>query len=259
MNPALPFTCLMALAAIGSPTLLAQDKPEAVAAAKEALPLAESIFDKYIEATGGKEAYKKMKNTVLKGSMDMMGMTMEVTGYKAEPNLMLTEVNIPGMGKALEGFDGKNSWSYNPIQGPSIKQGKESEFAKIAAEFRQEEWKNMYSKIETVGVEMVEGEECYKVAVTAKNGMAGANFYSKKSGLLIRTDAKTITEMGEFEAQITYKDYRKVGDLLLIPFQVVTSIAGMVMPMTYSEIKINVDLPKSTFEPPAEVKALISK
>jgi len=254
MKNALPLTCLMALMAIGSPTLWAQEAP---ATAKAELPSAESIFDKYIEATGGKEAYKKMKNTVLKGSMGMMGMTMEVTGYKAEPNLMLTEVNIPEMGKMLEGFDGKNSWSYNPMQGPSIKQGKEAELAKIAAEFRQEEWKNMYSKVETVGVETVEGEECYKVAVTAKNGMAGATFYSKKSGLLIRTNATLVSEMGEIEAQITYKDYKKVGDLLLMPFQVVTTAAGMSMPMTYSEIKINVDLPKSTFEPPAEVKALI--
>jgi outer membrane lipoprotein-sorting protein len=242
--------------AAGSPTLWSQEAP---AAAKAALPSAESILDKHIEASGGKEAYKKMKNAVLKGSMDIMGMRAEVTIYKAEPNLTLTEVNIPEMGKMLEGFDGKNGWSYNPMQGPSIKQGREADEAKTGADFREEEWKNRYSKVETVGIETVAGEECYKVALTHKSGMAMTNFYSKKSGLLIRTDATAFTAMGEIEGQVVFKDYKKVGDLVLMPFQIVNSAAGMSMTMTFSEIKINVDLPKSTFEPPAEVKALISK
>ena len=242
--------------ALGSPALWSQEAP---AAAKAALPTAESILDKYIEVSGGKDAYKKMKNTVLKGSMDMMGMRAEVTIYKAEPNLTLTEVNIPDMGKMQEGFDGKNGWSYNPMQGPSIKQGKAAEDAKAGADFREEEWNTRYSKIETVGIETVAGEECYKVAITHKNGTPMTNFYSKKSGLLIRTDATAVTPMGEIEGQVVFKDYRKVGDLVLLPFQIVNSAAGMSMTMTFSEIKINVDLPKSTFEPPAEVKALISK
>jgi len=254
MKRTLPLTCLMALMAIGSPTLLAQDKP--AAAAKEALPSAESIFEKYIEATGGKEAYKKIKTVVLKGSVEMMGMAIEVTTYKAEPNLMLTETNISEMGKVLVGFDGKNAWSLNPMMGPSLLQGAEADALK-ASSVREDEWKTRYSKFETVGVETVEGEECYKVAVTAKNGTNAANFFSKKSGLLVMTSGKANTEMGEIESQVIFKDYRKVGDLVLMPFQIINSDAGMSMPITFSEIKVNVDLPKSTFEPPPEVKALI--
>jgi len=257
MKRTLTFTCLMALLAIGSPALLAQDKP--AGAAKEALPSAESIFDKSIEATGGKDASKKMKNAVLKGSMEMMGMLVELTAYIAEPNLVFSETSIPEMGKVQQGFDGKNAWSYNPMMGPSLLQGKEADAIKNSfSNVLVTDWKTKFSKAETIGVETAEGEECYKVAVTAKDGTQGVNFFSKKSGLLIRTDATAATEMGEMAVQIIFKDYRKVGDLV-IPFQVITSTGGMSMPMTYSEIKINVDLPESTFEPPPEVKALLNK
>jgi outer membrane lipoprotein-sorting protein len=162
------------------------------------------------------------------------------------------------MGKMLEGFDGKNGWSYSSMQGPAVKTGNEALEAKANSDFREEEWRARYSKAETIGIEMVEGEECYKVALTPKTGNLMTNFYSKKSGLLIKTAAKVVTAMGEIEGQITYKDYRKIGGLLM-PYQVVNNALGQSMTMTFSEIKINADIPKSTFEPPAEVKALISK
>jgi outer membrane lipoprotein-sorting protein len=204
-----------------------------------------------------------MKNAVQKGTVDVpgVGITAQVTIYKAEPNLMLAEIDMPGMGKMIEGFDGKNAWGHNAIMGPTLKQGKEASDAKSNSEFRQEEWRAMYSKVETTGIETVEGEECYKVEVTAKSGTAMTNFYSIKSGLLLKTNAKVATEMGEIDIQTTFKDYRKVGDLVLLPFQMVSGVEGMGMTMAikFSEIKINVDIPKSTFEPPAEVKALINK
>lgn len=251
---------LTALAPLTPQAPLAQDKPTA-AATKAELPSGESILDRFIEATGGKDAYKKVKNTVLKGSISFaaMGVTADVTLYKAEPNLMLTEVNIPGMGKTLDGFDGKNGWSYSAMMGPAVKTGKEAIDAKNNSEFREEEWRDRYSKAETIGVETVEGEECYKVLLSPKAGNPVTNFYSKKSGLLIRSDAKAVTPMGEIEGQVVSKDYRKVGGLILMPFQLVNSAAGQTMLMTFSEIKINADVPKSTFEPPAEVKALLGK
>jgi len=174
---------------------------------------------------------------------------------------MLVEMEMPaGMGKVMQGFDGKTTWSYNPMMGPSVLTGKEADEMKNSFKFKENEWRSRYSKVETVGIETAEGEECYKVAVTTKGGSATAtNFYSVKSGLLIKSVVKSATEMGEIEIQILAKDYRKVGDLILVPFQQITSMVGQTVVLTISEIKINTDIPPSTFEPPAEVKALIGK
>jgi len=260
MKNALPLTCLVALMALGSPTLLAQDKPSPAAATKAtALPSGESVLDKYIESIGGKEAIKKVKNAVFKGSVSLMGMSGSVTIHRATPNLFVFEIEFPGMqGSNMmqgfkQGFDGKNDWSVNQ-NGPHIQSDKDTNQIKNQI-ILAEDWRSVYSKAETVGLETIDGEECYKVAVTPKVGVALTNYYSKKSGLLLRFD---LPADSRGVVQVGCKDYRRVGDMML-PFQAVIYQDGLNIVMTFSEIKVNADLPPTAFDPPAEVKALLNK
>jgi outer membrane lipoprotein-sorting protein len=244
---------LACLLALGIPSLSAQ---EATPSVKVELPSGESIMDKYIEATGGVEAYKKLKSYVIKGTFEVMGIKTDLTIYKAEPNLLLQEMTIPGMGKMQEGFDGKFAWGYSAMAGPSIKDGKDAEIVMLNAHFREEEWREKYTKAETLGTETVEGEECYKVLVTAKTGMPMTCYYSKESGFLVRQDIKIESPMGEFQVEVIAKNYKKIGDIMM-SHQAINRMAGQTMTMTFTDVKFNVDIPKSTFEPPAEVKALL--
>jgi hypothetical protein len=247
---------LACLLAIGSPAILSAQA--ASAAAKAELPSGESILDKYIEATGGKDAYKNLKNLVIKGSLEIhgMGIKVDLNIYKAEPNLLLQEMTIPGMGIMLEGVDGKIAWSNSAVQGPSIKEGKEAEMALLNALFREEEWREKYTKAETLGTETVEGEECYKVLITTKAGTPMTCYYSKNSGFLIRQDSKNESPMGEIQVAAVAKNYKKVGNIMMA-HQLINRTMGQTMTMTFTDVKFNVDIPKTTFEPPAEVKALL--
>jgi len=245
---------LASLCLFGAQVLSAQGT---VVVGKAELPSAESIMDKHIEATGGMDAYKKLKNIVIKGTFEAPGMKAEMTIYKAEPNLNLIEMTLPGIGKILEGVDGKIAWGYNSMQGATIKKDEMAESALISAHFREEEWRSKVAKVETIGIETVEGEECYKVLLTSKASEAqSTNYYSRKTGLLVRTDAKVKSPMGEFTMQVIPKDYKKVGDILM-SHTIIQKMAGQEMKMTYTEVKTNVDIPKTTFDPPAEVKALL--
>jgi outer membrane lipoprotein-sorting protein len=247
-------TCLLAL---GAPAALPAQEVINVATKAE-LPSGESILDKYIEATGGKEAYKNLKSLVIKGSLEIqgMGIKMDLTIYKAEPNLLLQEMTIPEMGKMQDGVDGKIAWSNNAMQGPSIKEGKEAEMAMLNAQFREDEWREKYTKAETLGTETVEGEECYKVLVTTKAGMPMTCYYSKNTGFLVRQDSKIESPMGELQIEAITKNYKKVGGIMM-PHQAINRAMGQSMTMTFTDVKFNVDIPKTIFEPPAEVKALL--
>jgi len=249
----------VSLMALGVSSLSAQDtKSQEEKAAKAELPSGESIMDKFIEATGGVDAHKKIKNTVARGTFDFvaMGIKADMTIYTSEPNLHLSEVEIPGMGKMLEGVDGKIAWGYSAMQGPTIKEGKEAEEALNNATFQDHDWRAKYSSAKTEGLETVEGEECYKVTVTPKAGNPRTHYYSKETCLLVRIDSTTETAMGVLSVETVNKDYREV-DGVLVPFQIINSFAGQTMKMTLTEVKSNVDIPKSTFEPPEEVKALL--
>jgi len=241
-----------------APTIPAAPMPPAASAAVDSLPSGESILDRYYEVTGGLEAHKKIKNTVAKGTFELSGMGINgsVTAYGSEPNLVLMEMEIPGLGKTLDGCDGKIAWGYSPIQGPSIKRGKAAEEALFSADFHEADWRARYTKAQTQTIETVEGESCYKVVLTSRTGKVTTRYYSVATGLLLRTDSTEESEMGTVSAVSLNKDYRMV-DGVLTPFQLIQKVAGQNMIITMTEIKNNVDIPASVFEPPAEVKALI--
>jgi outer membrane lipoprotein-sorting protein len=261
----LKLTLLAGLIALGAPALFAQEAAAQGCCAddkdaKPELPCGEAIMDKAIEAMGGVEAIKKIKSTVMKGTMDPgMGMSLKLTVYAAAPNLTKTEMEIPGMGKMLQGYDGKVAWSYSAMNGPAIMGEKMAEETKEDASFvNRYDWRIQYPTVETKGIESVEGEECYKVIATSKSGKASTHYYSVKTGLLTRMDAQSETPMGVLTVQTVLKDYKEV-DGVKFPFKTTQSAMGQVMTMIYTEIKNNVDIPSSTFEPPAEVKALMDK
>jgi outer membrane lipoprotein-sorting protein len=259
----LKHSLLACLTALSISILSAQEektapKVQEETAARAELPSGESIMDKYVEATGGAEAYKKIKNTVAKGTFELvtMGIKADMTIYSAEPNLHFMELEIPGMGKILEGCNGAIAWSYSAMAGPSIKEGKEAEEALNEAIFHDYDWKTKYSSATTEGIEKVEGEECYKVIVKPRTGNPRTHYYSKETGLLVRIDAISETPMGELAIEIIHKDYKKV-DGVMVPHQLINNAAGQTTTMKITEVKNNVEIPKSTFEPPEEIKSLL--
>ena len=84
-------------------------------------------MDKYIEVTGGRAAYEKVHSEVVTGTITVSGrgITGTVTTYQAEPALLLSELDIEGMGKIQNGSDGTVAWSLSAMQGPRVKAGEE--------------------------------------------------------------------------------------------------------------------------------------
>ena len=246
---------LIGLVVLGIPALSAQEKTVAAEnAAKAELPSAESILEKFIEVTGGAEAYKKIKDTVAKGVFDA-GMKLNITIYSAKPSLRLMELEMPGMGKQQPlGVNGDVVWSYNAMGEATLNKKAATLLPDVM--FDEEDWRAKIKGAETNGAETVEGEECYKVALAPIAGIQKTRYFSKTTGLLVRTDKALETEKDIMEE--TYKDYKKV-DGVLTPFQIIQKAQGQTITTTFNEIKNNTDIPKSTFEPPAAVKALLGK
>jgi hypothetical protein len=216
-------TALAVLVATAIVAVLAQDQ----------LPRGETIVDKYIEVTGGKAAYEKIRSEVVTGSMTFpaMGIKGTLTVYHAEPALMVSEINIEGIGKIQEGTDGTVAWSLSAMQGGRLKDGEEkAEALREAAMHSDINWRDYFTKAETIGVENVDGKACYKVVLTPKEGSPQTRFYDKETNLLLKSTRKLKTPMGEIEAESAAADYR-----------------------------YNVTIPREKFDLPEEIKALIAK
>jgi outer membrane lipoprotein-sorting protein len=229
--------------------------------AADDLPKGEALLDKYIEVTGGKAAYAKVKSEVTTGEMTLgaMGIKGKMTSYSQSPDKRVVEINIDGIGKILEGSDGKIAWSYSAMQGPRLKDGEEKEEAlRQAKQNADSQWREQFTKAETTGVDTVEGKQCYKVEVTPKTGKPQSRCYDKESGLLVKITMTSKTPMGEITVDSFPSEYRKEGELL-VPHKVLTKLAGQEMGMTIDKVEHNATIPAEKFEPPAEVKALINK
>lgn len=249
--------------AIRRPTLLsflALSLLMSVARAED-LPKAEMILDDSIKAMGGKEAMLKIKNRVVKGSMELpaAGLKGTIIVTQAEPAKMATVVEFAAIGKTVQGSDGKNAWESSAVGGARLHKGEELANTLRQADIHADvEWRKYYEKVETVGVEDVEGKPAYKVVLTPKEGKPETSFYDKATKLEVKSVQSVKSPQGEIEVEsitLEWKDF----DGIKIPVKSKQKILTQELVTTIDEVKQNVDLPEDTFAPPADVKPLLKK
>ena len=230
-----------------------------VLAAADELPKGDTLIDKYVEATGGKAAYNKVHTSISTGTLEVMGQKGKLTTYAAEPNKQSVEIAFEGLGNMQEATNGDIAWSLSAMQGPRIKEGEEKADAMMQATHNADlHWKDLFVSAETVGVETVDGKECYKVVMKRKAGAPVTRWFDKDSGLMVKMAVTAKNPMGEFEATSTFSDYRKEGDLL-VPHKIDTQAGPMGYVVTIDSIKSNPEIPADKFAVPAEIKALMDK
>jgi zinc protease len=225
------------------------------------LPKGETLLDKYIEVTGGKAAYAKIHSDMTTGTMEFkaMGLKGKITTYAAEPDKKYSEVLLDGVGKIQEGVNGGVAWSMSAMQGPRVKEGDEKAETLLQAKFNSDlNWRDLFKTAETVGLETVEGKECYKVVLTPKTGSPSTRWFDKDSNLLVKMSMINKSPAGEIQADSLLSDYRKEGDILF-PHKMIVRAGPMEFVATVDSVQHNPEIPKDRFEIPDEVKALIKK
>jgi hypothetical protein len=240
-------------------TLLLSSAP--VFCADDTLPKAETVLDRSVEVSGGKAAFEKRHNEVMHGSMEFTGRGIKgsMTVYQAEPDKNLAIIEIEGIGKIESGSNGDTAWENSALQGPRIKQGDERAGSLRDGTFNAAlNWRKLYTKAETASAETVEGHECYKVVLTPKEGKPTAEFFDKKTGMLIKTMVTRNTPMGEITAEVVADDYRKEGDVI-IPHKLINRAAGQEFLIQVESVEVNVNLPKDRFDLPPEIQGLLKK
>ncbi len=235
---------------------LGQPIPSARAQATADLPKAETILDQYVEATGGKIAYEKLKNRTMSGTIEVLGVgvkgTLKIT--QAAPNKLIVETDLAAVaGKNTEGTDGQSAWVLSPLLGDRVLEGEEKdEFLKQAIFNDEVRWKEVYDKAECTGVEDVDGKPAYKLVLTPKSGKPATKFYDKASHLMVKELKTSKSPMGEIAVEVIPSDYKKV-DGVLIPFTATQKVLGQAIELKMTEIKHNVDLPADAFKRPASL------
>lgn len=231
------------------------------------LPAADQVFDKYIEALGGRDAVGKIKTrttkvTLLRPKLINSGTpkaailnraeTWTIETFQKVPNKYLAVVTTPD-GVIYQGFNGTVGW---------IKTGREQrqmttvELAWIQRQvdlYDSLNLKERYSKATVTARDRLGDHEVYVIDAHSVGNKAERLYFDVKTGFLIRRIVFTEIKLGLDPEQTDYEDYRAV-DGVWVPFTVRTSYLddnhyGTTRMLT--EIKQNVPLDDQRFDPPA--------
>ena len=226
-----------------------------IAAAAD-MPSGESLLQRYIDKSGGAEAYAKAKNMSMSGTVEMQGRNISGTVMISEEGeKSYTAMDFPGIGKVEEGYDGETAWENSALEGPRILEGDEKASAKRAATLALiTSWKQVYKSANTIGEGDVDGKPAWKVEMTPNEGKPETFFFDKNSGLLVRISAVLSTALGDIATEATMSDFRPV-DGILTPFAITEKAMSQNVVMHFSKIAYNADIPPNRFDLPAPVKA----
>ena len=225
------------------------------------LPKAETVLDQFVEATGGRAAYEKIKNRTTSASIELAGAGLKgtVKATQARPNRLVIVTEFGPVGKIVQGTDGKSAWTLSAVIGDRLLDGEEKDAFLSQAMFDKESrWKEAYPKAECTGVEDVNGKPAYKVILTPTVGKPVTQFFDKESHLRVKETMIQVSPMGEITVEIYPSDFKKV-DGILMPFTVTQKVLGQSIEIKMSDIKQNIDLPADAFKRPEALEKAETK
>lgn len=229
--------------------------------AADPLPAAASILDRYIQVTGGKQAYEKRKTEIAHGTLEYtaIGIKGSITRYAAEPDKYYASLDIEGLGKVEMGINGKIAWENSALLGPRVKSGVErAEAIREGSMNSTIKWRTQYPKVETAGIEVIDGEECYKVVMTPDEGQPLIGYFQKKSGLQVKLTTTSSTQMGDIPVEMIASDYKDFGGILE-PAKVTQKSGPQEFTITLDRVEVNPVIPAERFALPADVHKLVDK
>jgi hypothetical protein len=227
--------------------------------AGRALPNAEELIERHIFASGGAAAYQAIRTQKITGTLDYLsrGLVARTEAWSGNGGRYYQTVDIPGFGKQEEGSDGSVIWERSPILGSRARPRRGLNGLGVTLDAAEViGWRYLIGQARTEALERIDGRECYRVRLTAKNGAPGAlRWYDKATGLLYRASVSFRTEMGDVPAVMTYEEWRPVEGLKW-PAKVRISAAGQEILFHADEVALNAAVDTGMFELPEEVRKL---
>lgn len=255
---ALALPCVFAAESVALAQATAAAPPAAQTPADTALPAAQAVIDRHIEASGGRKALDAINSVALKGTVSIPanGMTGTVEASFARPNKMTSKMTLAGIGEIQEGFDGTTAWSLSPMTGPMLATGEELAQKAFDADFdRTLGTAQKYESMKTAEKTTFEGRPVYRLELTRKGGGTDIEFYDVETGLKAGSTIERVNPMGTISLTSVLTDYKKFGDLMQ-PTVMKQTVSGVQIVTTFTTIEFNT-VDAAVFALPAPIKALI--
>ncbi len=199
---------------------------------------------------------KAIKSLSLDGTMSMaQGMEMTFSQATKRPSKYRMDLTVQGM-SMIQAYDGTTAWSVSPMAGNKPEKQPAAEAKRLAEQADMDgllvDWKSKGYTLELVGPEDIDGATAYKIKVTDKDNDVKFVFIDATTWLDVKLSMR-ISMMGqEADVDLLMSNYQDIAGVQT-PMQMEMRSEGQVMMViTYSNPKVNLEIPDSRFAFPTE-------
>ncbi|MFI4892895.1 MAG: hypothetical protein ACIAQ0_05585 [Phycisphaerales bacterium JB058] len=245
---------MLGLAMTGQAALAQDEAPAEPAPATEQteLPSAESLFERHIEAVGGKDKVfdittRRFTATLkfYQGGSEEPAQTSILRITAKAPDLMIQEIITPGVSTITKYFDGDAGWVVEQGKPAVAMEVEELERFAVGARFYAEaDYKNHYKGYKTVNKQEVNGDTIYIVEIEHFSGRKEALAFSDDSGLIIGVAGMRTIQGRQFEFRRSYEDYSDFGDGVLYAKTIREVMGGTMFEIVMTSIDTDIDFPE---------------
>lgn len=215
---------------------------------------ADEIVNKHIEAVGGTANWKKVTSMVQTGTMALNGMSIDVVNTVVHQKGSRQDITIMGMSNYVI-ITPTAGWMYMPVQQKTEVEPMTEEQVKggrdgLELQGNFVDYKAKGNSVELLGKEDVDGTECFKLKLTKKDTNAITYFIDPKTYYVVKTTTVKKADGQESEVSITYSDYQKLPEGIVIPMAMVVPLGpGMNADFTIAKVEINKPVDEAIFKP----------
>jgi tetratricopeptide (TPR) repeat protein len=217
----------------------------------DSLPTVDEVLARHVEAMGGATAIKAVTSRVMKGTVDIVGVSrggsFEI--HAQAPNKALTMVQAHPIGTVKVGFNGRSGWSQS-IQGTRALKNLELASLQRHADFYSPvTLKNNFAKVTLPGMSKIGFRNVYVLELQPAAGPSERLYLDAQTYLPVRHNFTRIHGGVSQTAEMYLDNWREV-DGIKFPFFFSQSLPGLRMSFTVTEIRHNVTLDAGIFEQP---------
>ncbi len=231
--------------------------PEPVPEAGEAdVTKARAILIDAVNAHGGLDNLKEVKNIVTKGKMmvNTPGGMMELDGEVTIvlPNKARADLSMPAMGMRMSRiFDGQSAWMVmqgrvQPLPTAYVEEGKKEIFRDNISLLTYAS--NEETSVQYIGAEDVNGKMTDVILISNTPGGSIKLFIDQETKHIIKKQFQAFTEQGPADREEFLDDYRDVSGVMIAFHTVLIDNGEKSAEITFSEAMINAEVDESLFE-----------
>ncbi len=207
---------------------------------------ANSVIKKYLDAVGGADKLRSIKDLTIVVNGQISGIQIQQTNQYKMPDLFLQELKIPSYNLTRHTTVNKDSvktlQNNQPVQ---LTQSDKSLIKQSQKLFPELDYGSATgTPVLTPNIKVIDNQPVYLITVAGLNGNVVKSYYDMSSGLKLRE----VRSFSGYNTTSDYTDYRNIGNGIKIPYDTKTTLFGENIELKVTDAKVNSGLANSLFQ-----------